>query len=353
MSLNVLNQIASEVGVTRWTVSRVLRGEVTYKQPKAAARAERIRRLAAEHGYRPNAAAKAVGRGRFDMIALLSDAEESEYLSPQLLFGLQNEVRERKQHLVLERLSSNIIEDATALPRVLEQASCDALMFHSTGPLPEEMARAVASARLPFLWINSKLPMDCIYLDDLNGARKVTRHLLKLGHIRVTLVMSELARHTHPSVLDRRRGYEQVMRKAGLEPQIIELRNDVVLEQVEDASTVFSPLLSGDDRPTALIAVDHGLAGLTLVQCLRAGLRVPDDVSIMGFGSMIRNTVGVPIAVAVTPDAEMGRRAVQMAMQKVAEPDAALPAVKLPLSLKPEATVAPPPARVRRASSAR
>lgn len=341
MSFSVLNQIADEMGVSRWTVSRVLRGEVTYSQQAAKMRAQQIRTRAAELGYRPNAAAQAIGRGRFDTLALISVADESEYVSSPLLFGLLNQASASKQHLVCERLPSEMLSGAPQLPRLLQRASCDAVLFHAIGLPPAKLTRFAATSPIPFIWVNSRRRYDSVYLDDRRGASEVTQAMIEAGHRRITLVTSD-ADTNHQSVQDRQAGYESAMTKAGLASEMIRLREEHLFGHAPSPAEVLGPMLSRRTRPTAVIGIDQSTATMVLVQALTQGLRVPTDLSLAGFGASITNQTGVRIAMSLTPDKAMGRAAVNMALQKIEAPEELLPAVKLSLRFKPLDTLAPP-----------
>ena len=345
MSLDVLNQIAQEAGVSRWTVSRVLRGETVYVRPHAARRAEQIRESAARLGYRPNAAAQAVGRGRFDTLALLSNADEAEYLSPQMLFALQNAASARRQHLVLERLPSRELDRPDAVPQVLRRASCDAVLFHAVGPLPERYEQVVTQYRLPVVWLNAKRPTDCVYFDDLAAARQATDHLIALGHRRIALLSTPADETSHYSLDDRRDGYAEAMAGAELKPRGIELPVGAVHGHDPRPADLLDPVLTGPDRPTAILTVERDLAGFAYVSALRVGLSVPRDLSLIGFGERMSNATGVRIGICRLPEADLGRRAVDLALRKVESPDDALPPEALPAALELHDTVAPPPSR--------
>ncbi len=345
MSLLALNKIAKEAGVSRWTVSRVLRGEVDYVRPHAAERAHRIREVAERLGYRPNAAAQAVGRGRFDTIALLSNADDPAYLSGPLLSGLQTAAAEARQHLVLERLAAVDLSEPDVVPQVLRRSSCDVILFHAIGPLPERLEQLVQQFRLPVLWINAKRETDSISLADEAAGRDATNALIRLGHRKIAFVCSQSTPKSHYSVDDRRDGYTDAMKAAGLEARVCEISFDVMFNHEPSPAKAIAPLLRGADRVTAVVAMAKSVAGFVYVEALRRRLSVPRDLSIITFGATVTNGVGIRFARGVLPEAEVGRRAIQLAAEKVANPDRALPALVLPIAFEGNETLAPPRSR--------
>ena len=344
MSLDTLNKIAREAGVSRWTVSRVLRGEIEYVRPHAVERAGRIRAAAERLGYRPNAAAQAVGRGRFDTIALLSNADDPEHLSGGLLFGLQRALAEAGQHLVFERLAAAQLTRPGAGSPVLRQASCDAILFHAVGPLPEAYEQAVARLRLPVVYVNSRRPADCCHYDDLGAARDATRHLIGFGHRRVTFLTVPLDPGSHYSTDDRREGYLSAMAEAGLVPRVVEMPVNSIHGHEPPPSRTIAPLLRGDDRPTAVVAIDRRIAGMVYVEAVRRRLSVPRDLSLIGFSGRMSNATGVRIGLCQLPEAELGRRAAGLALRKLSDPSAELPPEVVAIPFEPYDTVAAPPA---------
>jgi DNA-binding LacI/PurR family transcriptional regulator len=342
MSLDVLHQIAKQTGVSRWTVSRVLRGEVDYVRPHAAKRAIQIREMAESLGYRPNAAAQAIGRGRFDTMALLSNADDSGYVSWGLLSGLQNELAALKQHLVLERVDGAALAEPDAMPRILRSAACDAIMFHAVGALPERYEQIVAQVKLPVVWVNAKRSSDCVYFSDEAAAFEATQHLIRLGHRRIEFLTSTTLSNSHYSVEDRRSGYLDAIASAGLTPHVTEMSIEATLSHQPSPSETLRPMLRRRDRPTAVLASTSQYAGMVYVEALRLHMSVPGDLSIIGFGPDVTNATGARIGVCKLPETSLGREAARLAMRKVIHPERRCRAKVLPIAFHPYDTVSPP-----------
>ena len=247
---------------------------------------------------------------------------------------------------MLERLPSAELGRAGAAPSVaassvLRRASCDAVVFHAVGPLPERYEELVAQYRLPVVWVNSKRAADCCHYDDLGTARAVTSHLIGLGHRRIAVLSGVAGPESHYSIDDRRDGYAEAMRDAGLAPRVVEFGDDVVFGHLPPPSTLLGPLLAGADRPTALLAHDTILAGMAYVEAIRRGLSVPRDLSLVTFGPHVNNATGVRFGLCQLPEAELGARAADLALRKIDAPDEPLPAEVLAVEFLPHDTVAP------------
>ncbi|GAB2998962.1 substrate-binding domain-containing protein [Amycolatopsis acidiphila] len=155
--------------------------------------------------------------------------------------------------------------------------------------------------------------------DDRLGGYLATRHLLDLGHRRIGLI----AGPDHASsALGRRAGYEDALREAGLAvaPELI-YPSSFSMESGEDAGGL---LLATEPRPTAVFAVNDDTAVGLLSAVQRAGLRVPRDLSVVGYNDIpLAARLPVPLTTVRVPFAEIADAAVEQLVQI----EAGLPAV--------------------------
>jgi len=220
-----MEQIARQANVSRMTVSNVLSGRYKAKRPTAVDRAERIRRIAREMGYRPNAAARAVRSGRFGMIALLLATRRVHSMLPEgLLNGVYAALSESELRLEVAALPDEQFASEQRMPTVLRELAADGMLIDYTGPVPQRTLELIEAHRVPAIWLNVKRPTDCVHPDDYGAGCKATRRLLDLGHQRIGYMdfwHQQSAADSHYSTIDRCRGYEQVMVEAGLTPRML------------------------------------------------------------------------------------------------------------------------------------
>lgn len=314
MAKVTIKQIASDAGVSWQAVSQVLNG----KGRIGLQTRERIWEAAKRLGYKPNAAARAIGSGRFGCAALVvSDNSARSHLPLGLVYGLQEGLARRNMHLTLTRLPDQELTSQGFVPKVLRESMADGIFVNYTHDIPDEMLRLIREQQAPAVWINSKLPTDCVYPDDLNGSRRLTEHLLALGHRRIAYLKTDYS--AHYSQADRRAGYEQAMVAAGQMPDVVD--REVPGGELYD---LFRAILTRLDRPTAVIVRPEDLM-LTLVLARELGLQVPHDLSVASIAGAAPAMLGLEITSALVPAEEEGRMAVEMLLEKLDSPGVALP----------------------------
>jgi LacI family transcriptional regulator len=333
-----LTDVAKAAGVSYVTVSRVLFGNTDYRRPTFAKRAARIRKLAMEMGYRPNAAARATVRGRFDTVGLLLSTHHSRSILPEsMLDAISDALSQRGLRLSIDKLPDEKLVAEGVVPDLLRAWSVDGLLINYNSEIPARMVELVNAYGLPAVWLNSIQPHDCVYPDDEQAGRIATEHLLELGHKRIAFV--HYGGWGHYSMVARRDGYEKAMRAAGLTPQVV---NEPDMSQADRRRTA-AQWLRQPDRPTA--AVVYGVATLwplNLAAQIDLGLKVPDDLSLVSFDNRAMRHADINVTIAQLPGETMAQRAVGMLLERIADPSTTHPPLCLPCRLERGNTTAPP-----------
>jgi DNA-binding LacI/PurR family transcriptional regulator len=321
-------EIARLAGVTRLTVRRALGGQTGV----GAQTADRIRQLAQQHGYLPNAAANATRTGRFNAIGLLIGSVTPRYLPAELVYGIEQSLADTGDQLLFSRLSDDRLRDDKTTPRMLQQLMVDGLLLHYTHQFPAELPARLSRHRLPSIWINTRLDHDCVYLDDEAAARSATRRLLELGHRRIAYVDRDATGHY--SETDRRAGYEAQMRDAGLTPAIFALNYPTTRRPADTRFADARAWLDRPDPPTAVLAYSSTLMGPIATAALSMGRRLPEDLSLVGFDRYHLSPIGVPLTVIDTSMQQIATQAVDMLRRKIRRPaeDLAPAIVEPPMS---------------------
>jgi LacI family transcriptional regulator len=366
-----LSNIAKRAGVTDMTVSRVLSGKYAATHPAAVKRAERIRRIAAELGYRPNAAAKATASGRFNALGLIVRSDMN-FLPHQLLEGITDAAQLRDQHLSLARVGFEAIAGGVA-PRLVRELCVDGLLLHESKEIPLPVLELLRHSGVPTVWINAKGEHDCVYPDEVQGARLATEALLAAGHRRIANVSFRVnwkpAEPPHFSQQERIAGYEQAMSSAGLAPRVL-VRDyapkhskptpratvegprpgqaPVWIEtpwghEGDDRVAYLSALLREADRPTALVCNSPQNAAAVMQAAAAVGLSVPRDLSLAVTHHEEIDWFTPRLSVSQIPLYEVGRYAVRGLVDRIAQPDVPLPSVVVPYVAPLGATIAAPP----------
>jgi LacI family transcriptional regulator len=304
-----LRTIADAVGVHPSTVSRAL------KDPKSARIAEetveRIRRTAEELGYAPNAWAKSLRTRRSMMVGLTMPRLTDTGLA-QMFDAAQRRALQLGYQTVV--VASEHANDPDAALRGLLDGRTDGLII-STATLDSTVLDQLARSGVRFVLLNrSSGAHPGVFGDDLVGSGLATEHLLQLGHRRI----GHLAGPLHVSTGQLRlEGYRRAMERAGI---AVDERWVAPSDfDIESSLAAARAILGPADRPTALVAVNDTAALAAMSVARELGLRVPDDLSVVGYNdSELAALLPIPLTTVRVPIQAMGASAVDLLVRLIA-----------------------------------
>jgi DNA-binding LacI/PurR family transcriptional regulator len=307
-----IRDVADRAGVSKSLVSLVLRGSDQVRPEKR----EAVLRAVRELGYRPNAAARSLSEQRTRTVGVLLNDLRNPWFA-DLLDGLNSLLHDNGLHMLLAdaRLNRRAGQDPAG---PLLDLRVDGLVV--VGTLPDPAALGAAAERIPVVVAGAREPVpsgvDVVAGDDEHGARLVTEHLIGLGHRRI----AHIAGYGAVGEL-RRRSFEAAMRAHGLGDQAVVESSDMT-EEGGYRTTV--RLLSRPERPTALFAVNDIAAIGALSAAGELGLRVPRDVSVVGYdNTSIARLRHVWLTTVDNTSHELGRRAARCLLDRFERPGGA------------------------------
>ena len=273
-----IEHIAALAGVSRSTVSRVLNNHPRVSPDVR----ERVRQVIAEHGYTPHAAARSLAGSRTNVICLFSLRGAATIFSdqfiPPLVQGISEICNERGYFLLLSMVQ---IEMATSLyQRIVRGSHCDGIITLASD-VDDALLELIVEDRTPFVLIGrhpSFPQVTSVDAENVAGAQQATAHLVRLGHCRIATITGPLDAATG---IDRRDGYLAALREAGL-PTAPELIVEGTFGQ-ESGHAAMRTLLALPERPTAVFVASDSMAAGALAAIREAGLRVPEDIAVVGF----------------------------------------------------------------------
>ena len=265
-----------------------------------------------ERGYTANRSARHLSAGRTGLIGVLVPLVYPAYFS-SILSGAAEALHEHDLRLVLSPTDHQHDREVSLLDRLMHGLTDGALIV-----LPEESSEELArllDQGYRFVVIDPLEPLDeripSVSAAHTSGADQAMQHLLGLGHRRIAAI-------TGPSgwvaTEDRRRGYHAALAAAGILPDPeLEVESDF---EIDGGLKAAATLLDLAEPPTAIFAFNDNLA-IGVLQAARArGLRVPEDLSVVGFDDVEHATIVTPTLTTVRqPLAEMGRTAVSLLMR--------------------------------------
>jgi DNA-binding LacI/PurR family transcriptional regulator len=262
--------VARHAGVSQSTVSLVFSGKGTGRVSEATQ--ERVRRSARELGYRPNVAAQALRLGSSRAIALVVPDVTNPFFS-RVLRGAQR---------AAQAAGYTVLLVDTGRDRQWAEQSFEALR---AGPadgylLFEVMVPDGLGADQPVVVMERETPgRRSVRFDAEGGAATAFGHLLELGHRRIGHLAASFDSPTFHLREDARR---RVLSEAGLDPDDLpRATTDIAIESAHAAA---GPLL--DERPTAVFCDDDLIAAGLYMAARERGLRIPADLSVVGFDDM-------------------------------------------------------------------
>jgi LacI family transcriptional regulator len=208
----------------------------------------------------------------------------------------------------------------------------DGLLINYNAAIPAEMHDLIVDSHHPSIWMNSKQHADCIYPDDYSGAKMIAQRMLALGHRRIAFVdfsNRNVEAPLHYSGTDRLAGVQDACSQAGA----TFIRHGWgELAAAGHETPVARDLLSGPDRPTAVVAYTMQEARFIRTAALDVRLDVPNDLSIAAIASGRARAYDRTISAASIPFYELGKQAVEMLHEKIDVPEASLEPRPLPMT---------------------
>lgn len=319
-----LEQVAELAGVSPSTVSRILNGTAAVSQAKKDAVQAAIQEL----GFRHNPVARGLAGGRTLSIGVVTQIISSPFYGEALL-GIEREL-ERAGYVPLF-VSGNWHEDdeRKAIETLLSRRVDGVIVL--AGRLSDGELAKVADS-LPVVVVGRQLGGPQLYsfsFDNRAGARAATQHLVDLGHRRIAFIAGDLL---HDDAVERQNGYLDALTAAGIpaDPGLI------VQSDYTEAGGLLavSRLLERDSHFTALFASNDQMAIGACLGLHRRNLRVPDDVSLVGFDDLIMARYAMPPLTTIRQSVyEIGSEAAtaMLEMLRGGRPRAQLPEPELVL----------------------
>lgn len=265
-----LDDVALAAGMSRAQTSRALRGDPGVR-PETR---DRIAKIAAELGYRPNLAARSLVSAHSSAVGLLIGDPNNPF-HIELAQSIDRELIAAGFEPTTTLRAADDTSVTSAVERLLRLRAAGVILIANS--LSAKAIGDIADS-LPCVYMGSlqvKHPqVTAITVDDDGGIRRAMEHLFSLGHRRI----AHLGGGTEASARERTRAYCEAMKEAGLEPFYLRGTHDAA-----SGRRGVDVLFADPEPPTAILASNDYLA-LGILDRLRGmGLSVPDDVSVIGF----------------------------------------------------------------------
>ncbi len=305
-----IHDVAKKAGVSPSTVSRVLNDRPGISEETRA----RVLQAARELGYIPDMSARSLASGRTMTLGYIIHPRHT--LAPhsfygEVLMGADEEARRQGYHVVFAA------EGDVRIPNMVQQNRVDGLILAGCD-IPRETIVALKLQGIPIVLVDNHVEkVNSIVIDNVGGAYEATKHLIELGHRRIAFVCEWFG---DLSFAERFEGYKKALADHG-----IPFDEDLIAEGLPRqprTGYVAAQRLLEKATPTAIFAANDLVAAETLRVLRERGLRVPDDVAVVGFddGEVALHTVP-PLSTVRVFRKEMGALAARRLLDILENPD--------------------------------
>ncbi len=304
-----IQDVARKAGVSPITVSRVINQRGYASQSTR----QKVQAAIAELGYVPNRLASSLRSKRTTLLALVITDITNPYFT-MIARGVEDVASAADYTLIFCNTDESVAKEQRYINILLQNQVAGVLLVPAS-PDPESV-NLLTHNQTPVVVLDrrlSELQVDQVRSDSLSGAYQLVRLLLDLGHRRIALLNGPAGVST---AQDREAGYRRALDEAGIPPE-----QRTVLQGYfsQDSGSEMTRLaLRRDPPPTALFAANNFIAIGALQALQAAGLRVPQDIALVGFDDLPPPLITFPfLTVSAQPAYEMGRIAAELLLARL------------------------------------
>ena len=308
-----LKDIAQIAGVSVMTVSKALRDEPDVSDATRA----KIKALAQQMGYVPDSSAQGLRTKTTKLFGLVIPATTNPIYA-RIVFAIEERARELGYDILLAQ-TQNLPEREDACLRRLLSRRVDGLFITPVYRFEAEarIYQEIVARKIPTVLLGSPAPFCknfvSIEIEELIASHSVTNHLIGLGHKKIAYLAGPSAA---PWAHERFEGYRRALREAGLE-----VDDKLVFQAgstIEDGTKAALQMLNEGCQPTAIQAVSDLVAIGCAETLLQQGIKIPDDISLAGFGNILAaEFYRVPLTTVRQPKFRLGIAAVETLMNLI------------------------------------
>ncbi|HAF71011.1 MAG: LacI family transcriptional regulator [Acetothermia bacterium 64_32] len=323
-----IRDVAERAGVSVATVSHVINGT----RKVAPETAERVRRAMEELDYHPNAVAQSLRTRKTHVIGVVVSDITNPFFAT-LVRGAEDAALEAGYSIVVCN-SDETPEKENRYVQVLRRRRVDGMLLAPVGGGENPAIRKLARQGVPFVFVDRRAPgveADAVLSDNVGGAYLATRHLIERGHRRIGIVLGIPGATTTE---ERFAGYRKALEEVG-----VPLSEELVVYggyRVEGGREAAARLLALEPPPTAIFSTNNLMTVGVLQELFARGVRIPDQVAVMGFDDLEWAEIASPplTAVAQRPH-EIGHCAVRLLLERLGREEPLSPREeRVPVDLK-------------------
>lgn len=309
-----LRDVARKTGVSLATVSRVLNGS---SHPVNEETRQRVLKVAAQLGYRPNRLAVGLKKNRSAALGFVVPGLMGGPFYSMLYHGIEAVANAKGYGILVTTTVGRGTNEERALNMLLER-QVEGLIALPSSDAVELYGEVVEQAPLVFLdrYIDGVVA-DRVTSDDVRGGYLVTRHLINLGHRRIAFITGP--EHPVTSTLNRLAGYERALNEAGIEFRKVITTDRDFEHTIRTGYSAAMHLFSNRENVTAVVAINDMVAMGVLQACWENGVEVPGELAVTGYSDTEFGQYLTPPLTSIQQDAyRMGELAAEILFKRLA-----------------------------------
>jgi len=302
-----LKDIAEKVGVTESTVSRVLNGI-----PKASKETRKeIFQVAAELGYKPNQIARSLVTKKTHTIGLIISDLSNTYFA-RVASGIEKIASKYNYSLIISTTGGQEEEELKYI-NLLKEKQVDGILFAS-GRMPESCKKLLRETEIPTVVVAREVEeeLPSVHIDNVKESYKAVKYLINKGHQKIAMISG--TKDDKESGFYRIQGYKQALKDNNLQ-----VREELIVEgdfKLQSGIQAMEEILAKDNSITAIFAASDQMGVGAIKAIKKAGLKVPEDISVIGFDNNIISLASDPeLTTVCQPEEELGWHSMEMLYQ--------------------------------------
>lgn len=308
-----IHDVAKLAKVSIATVSRVTSNKEGVNEETKA----RVIEAMAKLGYRPNSAARTLRMSKSNIVIVLMINIKNSFFS-EFIRGIEEVARKAGYYILIGSTDGDPEKEAEYIDLV-QESRVDGVILTTAGVLDETTIKKISETSpmvLTFDYVPSN-QIPSISIDNESASRKITNHLIGLGHRRIAHITGDMGRLQTQTRLY---GYKQALSQHSIPVDEALIQEGGYL--FKDGYLATKKILSFDNLPTAIYGGNDNVAIGSLRAILEAGLRIPEDIAVVGFDDVdISNYVTPSLTTIHQPRYEIGKRAMGLLLKKISQED--------------------------------
>ncbi len=278
----------------------------------------RVLSLAKELDYHPNSIAKNLKRQASSTVGIIVPSIRNDFFSA-VISGVEQVAYGREFNTVVCQSDENSDREAIHTRTLISNRVAGVLISLSQTTTSGAHLNAMQKQGIPVVMFDrvcDDVEADRVVVDDYGGARKAVRHLIQCGYKRI----AHIAGPESTSIgRDRCRGYKDELAQNGIkvEPEMV-IHSGL---NEEDGTAAFCRLLENCEMPEAIFAVNDPVAVAIYEETKRRGLKIPEDIAVVGFGNIrLSSFLNPPLTTVTQSPYELGKASANMLLSRIENP---------------------------------